>query len=135
VKFRYLRDPLFLLCGSFYCVNRWLLKPRIDSPFLRNWCNDLLLIPCAIPVTFWLFRVLGLRGDDAAPSATELGWILGFWSILFEWAGPKFIIHAVGDWRDVVMYVLGAIAAWAYWNRGRWKRPEPVISGAPANEL
>ena len=129
MKFRYLGDRLFLLCGGSYCLNRWLLKPRVDSPFLRNWFNDLLLVPCAVPVTFWLFRILGLRAQDDPPSASDIGWILVFWSILFEWVGPKLLAHAVGDWRDVLMYFSGAVLAWAYWHRKDLANRKVRLSG------
>jgi hypothetical protein len=108
-------DPLFALSTFCYAGNRWLLKPRVHSPFLRYWFNDLLLVPCAIPVLFWLFRALGLREGAARPRAVELAWILVVWSLLFEVFGPSLVRGATGDWRDVLMYWTGGIAAWAFW--------------------
>ena len=59
-----------------------------------------------------------------------MAWILAFWSILFEWIGPRFITHAVGDWLDVVMYWIGAVVAWIFWQFESAARNRPS-----ANEL
>lgn len=115
VRFRYFLDPLFLIGCACYAINRWLLKPRVHSEFLQYWFNDFLLIPCALPVVLWLFRWLRLRGQDDPPRLGELAWILTVWSVLFEWAGPKFVSRATGDWRDVVMYWTGGLLAWTFW--------------------
>lgn len=115
--FRYLADPLFLVGSGFYLLNRCLLRPHLHSVFLRSWFNDLLLAPCALPVLFWLFRRLDLRQVDDPPSLTELSWILLVWSFLFEWLGPKFVPRATADWRDVLMYWIGGLCAWFFWNR------------------
>lgn len=117
MRFQYLRDPLFLLACGCYCINRWYLKPRVDSEFLHSWFNDLLLIPCAIPVVLWLFRLLRLRDEDSPPFAHEVVWILIAWSLLFEWIGPEFSSHATADFRDVAMYWIGGIASWLFWHR------------------
>jgi hypothetical protein len=34
-RFGYLRDPLLLVAGAGYVLNRWLLKPLLPSPFLH----------------------------------------------------------------------------------------------------
>jgi hypothetical protein len=119
--FRYLADPLFLVCCGLYGLNRWVLKPHLESVFLRSWFNDLLLVPCAVPVVFWLFRRMDLRQADDPPKLIELCWILVVWSMLFEWIGPRFVEHATADWRDVVMYWTGGLLAWGFW-RARLRR-------------
>jgi hypothetical protein len=72
-RFGYLRDRLFVAAVAGYALNRWLLKPRLSSPFLHDHFNDLLLIPAALPVVLWVQRVMGLRKHDLAPSWTENG--------------------------------------------------------------
>jgi hypothetical protein len=114
--FRYLADPLFLLCCGLYVLNRWLLKPHLHSVFLRSWFDDLLLVPCAIPVLLWIFRRLHLRQMDDPPKLLELAWILLVWSLLFEWIGPRFVSRATADWRDVLMYWAGGMIAWIVWH-------------------
>lgn len=119
VRFRYLADPLFLLCCACYAVNRWILIPRMHSRFLRFWFDDLLLVPCALPVALWVFRRLHLRDHDAPPALLEFIWITAVWSLLFEWIGPKFIPHSTGDWRDVIAYWAGGLVAWLFWHFNR----------------
>ncbi len=117
ISFRYFRDRLFLLACSLYALNRWLLKPRVHSPFLHDHFNDLLLIPCALPPLLLMQRWLGLRDDDRAPSAGEIALYVVVWSILFEVIGPHLMPWAVGDVWDAVAYAAGGVLAGLWWNR------------------
>jgi len=114
-RFLYCRDPLFLIGCAAYALNRWVLKPHLTSRFLHNYFNDLWLIPCALPPILWLHRRLGLRADDNYPRVTEIALHFVFWSVLFEYIGPKFMPHTVGDPLDVVAYAVGAIVAGIWW--------------------
>jgi len=119
-RFLYCRDPLFLVGCFAYALNRWLLKPHIASRFLHGYFNDLWLIPCALPPILWLHRRLGLRTDDDYPRVSEIALHLAFWSVLFEYIGPKFMPHTVGDPLDVVAYAVGALVAGVWWHRRRF---------------
>lgn len=114
--FGYFRDPLFLLCCALYALNRWVLKPRVHSAFLHDHFNDLLLIPCALPVLLWLQRKLRIRTHDQPPTVGELALYLVVWSILFEFIGPHLMRGVTGDPWDVVSYFAGGILAAAWWN-------------------
>src|ERR1051325_10859827 len=116
-RFRYLRDPLFLAGCTAYAVNRWWLKPHLHVRFLHSFFNDLWLIPCALPPVLWLHRQLNLRTHDDVPQLSEIFWHLVFWSLLFEWIGPRFVTHATGDPLDVLAYAAGAALAGAWWHR------------------
>jgi hypothetical protein len=118
VRFRYCFDPLFVAACGCYTLNRWVLRPRLSSPFLRNWFNDLLLIPCALPLVLWIFRRCGMRDTDCPPGLRELLWILAVWSVLFEWIGPHWIPWTTADLWDVLMYWAGGLISWGIWNRG-----------------
>jgi len=115
--FRYLRDGLFLLGCSFYALNRWLVAPHVPSAFLRGHFDDLLLIPCALPVLLWMQRKLGLRKHDQMPMWNEIALYLIVWSVLFELIGPHLMPWTVGDSRDVVAYVAGGLVAGLWWSR------------------
>ena len=116
-RFAYLRDPLFLLAVAGYALNRWILKPRVSSPFLHGHFADLLLIPAALPVVLWLQRIVGLREHDHAPSAAEIGLHLVVWSLICEFIGPHWLHRGTADGWDVVAYLVGGIAAWLWWHR------------------
>jgi len=120
-----MRDPLFLFGCVAYAINRWLIKPHVHNVFLHSQFNDLWLIPCALPPILWLHRKLGLRSHDDAPRFSEILLHLIFWSVLFEWIGPKFVAHATGDFADVIAYAVGAIFSALWWNRPCWL---PVFS-------
>jgi hypothetical protein len=116
-RFLYCRDPLFLIGCAAYALNRWVLKPHTTNSFLHGYFNDFWLIPCALPPILWLHRRLGLRADDRNPRLSELALHLVFWSVLFEYIGPKIMPHTVGDPLDVLAYTGGAILAGIWWHR------------------
>ena len=62
-------DPLFLGCCALYVANRWLVKPHFPSAVFHDWCNDLLLIPCALPPLLLVHCWLGLRRRWPPPCA------------------------------------------------------------------
>ena len=119
-RFGYWRDPLFLAGCAAYGVNRWCLKPHLHVRFLHSFFNDLWLIPCALPPVLWLHRRLKLRTHDDVPRFSEILSHLVFWSLLFEWIGPRFVAHATGDPLDVLAYAVGATFAAAWWHRRRF---------------
>jgi hypothetical protein len=43
---------------------------------------------------------------------------LGVWSFVAEAVMPRLSAHAVGDWRDVIAYGAGALAAGCWWQLG-----------------
>ncbi len=121
----YLRDGLFFLSCSLYAINRWALKPRVHSPFLHDHFNDMLLIPCALPILLLMQRSLGLRDHDKPPTPGEIALYLVVWSILFEGIGPYIFPHSVGDPWDVAAYIVGGIFAGLWWQRYRLSPVRP----------
>lgn len=113
--FRYALDELCLLGCGLYSLNRWWIKPHIHRGFFHSHFNDLLLIPCALPVVLWLQRLLRLRAHDRAPEFGEIAFHLVVWSVLFEVVGPR-VMHVTGDPLDVLAYLAGGLAAWVLWN-------------------
>jgi ubiquinone/menaquinone biosynthesis C-methylase UbiE len=127
-RFRYVFDPLCLICCLLYAANRWLIKPHCHIIFFHNWFNDTLLIPCALPPVLLLQRWLGLRTHDQFPTAGEVIAHVAGWSILFEVIGPH-ILPTIGDPLDAVAYAGGGAFAFYWW---RWmERREPAER--PAN--
>jgi hypothetical protein len=84
---------------------------------MRFWFNDLLLIPCALPIVLLLQRASNLRRHDFPPTFWEIAGHLIFWSALFEWAGPFLTRRATGDPIDIAAYAAGAAAAYFIWNK------------------
>ena len=113
--FGYWGDPLFLLGCALYVLNRWLLKPYLHSDFLHGQFNDLLLIPCALPLVLWIQRQLGIRSHDLAPTLREIIFHLAMWSVLFEIIGPR-VLSVTGDPLDVLAYFVGGTLAALWWN-------------------
>ncbi len=116
VRFRYLRDPLFLLCTAAYVLNTFLLRSRLDSHFLKAHFNDLLLIPCALPPILAIQRVARLRAHDLPPTYRENVFHLVVWALMAEVLGPMLNLN-VADPVDLMCYALGALGAQVWWNR------------------
>lgn len=115
-RFSYLKDGLFLVCCLAYGMNRWVIKPHWQEPFLNGYFNDLLLIPCALPPLLWLHRRLKLRAHDEMPLPSEILLHLVVWCIICEWIGPHFVSRSIADPWDVVAYGAGALLAFLWWN-------------------
>jgi hypothetical protein len=113
-RFGYWRDPLCLVSSGLYVANRWVVKPHVASPFFHGQFDDLLLIPCALPLVLWLQRRLRLRLHDRSPTGKEILFHLVVWTILFEVLGPH-LMRVTGDPRDAVAYAAGAAVAWLWW--------------------
>jgi hypothetical protein len=118
MRFRYLRDPVFLVCVAVYLVNRFVLKKVSDGGFVHNHLNDLICIPMLVPVMLYAERKTGLRNHDAIPRWYEILFPLLIWSIAFEiilpgmsQSGPPI----VADHRDVLYYVIGGLGAVVIW--------------------
>jgi hypothetical protein len=117
-NFGYWRDPLFWVGCGLYALNRWGLKPHSDNWFLHDYFNDVWFIPCALPLTLWVQRILGLRNHDRPPGVGEIFFHLAVWSVLAEAVAPHFM-KTTGDPWDVAAYTGGAIIGLAWWQRAR----------------
>ncbi len=120
-KFRYLRDPLFLLSVAIYFLNRYLLKSFAgdEISFFKCYLNDLICIPFWLPLVLFVTRVVRLREDDNPPDFYEVSFYLLMWSFVFEYVGPsygKYFNYPVADPWDIFFYAIGAIVGGVYWN-------------------
>jgi hypothetical protein len=116
-NFSGLHDPLFLGCCALYAINRFLIKPHLTGGFFHNWFNDLLLIPCALPILLAVHRALGLREHDGPPTTAEVFFHLAGWAILVEVIGSRLLHRGTGDPLDVIAYATGALVAMLWWHR------------------
>lgn len=114
-RFGYARDRLCWLACTFYAANRWVLPGAWKNAFLRNYFDDILFIPAALPLMLWLQRFLGLRPTDAFPDWKEVLFHLVIWSFAAEVVGPHLFRTATGDVWDVAAYTVGAIVAALAW--------------------
>lgn len=122
--FRFWRDPVCVGAWVLYLLNRFVLVSHFGQqiPFLFEHGDDLLFLPAALPPFLWARERLRLRGPQGAPTWREIIVITALCSIVFEWLGPKFLGHSVGDWNDVAAYWVGALWAGTIWNWRKIKR-------------
>lgn len=116
MRFRYLRDPLFLVCLATYFINRLVLKSVWQEGFVHEHLNDLICIPFWVPIMLFAQRRLGLR-DDSPPRPHELVIPLVLWSWVLEVILPAIALDGrfVADHLDIVCYAIGALAAGVFW--------------------
>ena len=139
MRFRYLRDPLFLGCVTLYFVNRLLLKRFVAGGFFHDHLNDLICIPFWVPIMVFLMRKTGLRRDDLPPHADEILIPLILWSAIFELYLPhvRYFSHlAVADSADVLYYAVGGLLASVVWqvtykDRARSDSELPAVAPLP----
>ncbi len=135
MKFRYLRDPLFVACFILYFVNRWLLRPAFSLTFLHSYLNDVICIPFWVPIMLYGMRRTGLRRNDDPPHPHEVIIPLLIWSAVFELWLPQtrlFQGRAVADPLDIMAYTLGALGATLFWQASYGRRHmdvDPVEAG------
>jgi hypothetical protein len=116
-RFRYGRDPLFLVCLATYVLNRALIKPHLAhySPLFHGHLDDSLTVPVALPLYLLFYRWIGLRPDDAFPRWWEVATHLAVWELYFKWYGPLTLHKGAYDLVDVWCIGLGGVAAWMLW--------------------
>jgi len=120
MKFRYLTDPVFMVCLGIYLVNKLVLKPLTTNSFVHGQVCDLICVPFWIPIMLFVMRRVGLRRHDSPPQAHEILIALLVWSWSFENYIPTtrlFIGRSIADHLDVLSYTIGAIVAAIVWNR------------------
>jgi hypothetical protein len=129
MPFRYLKDPLFLVCLALYFANRWVLKPFFPNEFSNCYLNDVICLPFWVPIMLFLMRRTGLRTNDEAPSGMEMIIPLLLWSCIFELFLPRLAFFkglATSDYRDILCYTVGTTIAASVW-RFCYHRPLPRI--------
>jgi hypothetical protein len=120
MRFRYLLDPLFLVCVVTYFVNRFVLKSIWKEGFVHESLNDLICVPFWVPIMLFAQRQVGLRDSDDSPRPSELVIPLIMWSWVFEILLPESALLGKGfvaDHMDVFYYALGTLVAGLFW---RW---------------
>jgi len=121
MKFRYLKDPLFISCLALYFVNRLLIKRLIPGGFFHDSFNDLICIPFWVPIMLFFMRKTGMRDSDSPPRSYEIIIPLLLWSIIFEIYLPRVAFFsglATSDHTDIIYYTTGAIIAALFWQSG-----------------
>jgi hypothetical protein len=130
--FSYALDPLCVGACALYAVNRFLIKPHVGPGFFHSHFNDALLIPAALPLMLWVYRRLGWRKGDAAPSWREVAAHTVLWAVICEGIGPRMMPrYGVADWLDVIAYLVGAVVAWVFWNRAAVSGGKRAMRTAP----
>lgn len=129
--FGYWRDPVFLIAGAAYAMNRWLAPVVLQAPLWHGHFADVLLIPAGLPLWLWMERRIGWRRDDRMPRWREIGFVLVTWTVAAELIAPRIFPQATGDGWDAVAYAGGAVVAGLLWRRtARCRSTAAFVPGA-----
>jgi hypothetical protein len=118
MPFRYLKDPLFLMCFAAYGIQRCLKSFDLSTPFLCSYLNDLICIPFWVPIMLWGNKKLGLRRNDDPPEGFEIIIPLILWAFVFEVLIPGMPSWSIPTWADpcdILSYCVGGLAAALFW--------------------
>jgi hypothetical protein len=124
LPFSDLRRPpdlaILAVACTAYLLNVLLAKELVGGAFLTNHLNDLLA-----PLVLLPFASLISKDCTAAHefihSVPGIACIILFASFVWEVCAPAIVPKSIGDWRDVLCYVLGGAlfrAAHKWWPRG-----------------
>lgn len=125
MPFRYLTDPLFLICFALYWLHRGLRGLELSPEIAKAHFNDLLCAAFWIPPLLWLLKKMGMRAHDGLPEPHEVAIPLLIWAFTFEVllpSRPGWGVPAVADPLDVLAYFAGGLAAMVVW---RWYYASP----------
>jgi len=114
-RFRYARDPVCVAACACYAANRWLVPFAWKGMFLRNYFDDTLLIPAALPLVLWLHQRFKWRPPEARPTWSEIIMHWAVWSVAAELVAPHFFARVTGDPWDVAAYAGGALVSGLIW--------------------
>lgn len=120
MRFRYLKDRLFLFCLVTYFVNRWFIKPHVHGGFFHTSFNDCICIPFWVPIMLSAMRRLRLRTHDQPPTFAEIGIPVAMWSYVFKvwlpyahWLSRR----PAADPTDILCFAAGGLFAILFWDR------------------
>ncbi|MBK0403646.1 hypothetical protein I5M27_11665 [Adhaeribacter sp. BT258] len=98
---------------------------EIENAFLNNYLNDLLCLPLVLGTAVFLQRNLVLRQPDYALTGWQIGWVVIYFSVMFEAVIPLLVSRYTADFFDVICYAAGG---WLFWVFGNAKGSELVRS-------
>jgi hypothetical protein len=118
-KFKYLLDPLFIVCSILYVANKFSILPlhRVNYTFFHGYFDDILLVPVLLPTILVFSSLLKLRPKTCPPKIVEAFVPLVIWSVAFEFVGPKYFGKGTSDILDLAAYWGGGLLGWIIWNR------------------
>lgn len=97
---------MVLLFGLLVYVSQ---KMGVVLPFfVRNYFNDLLILPIVLWVVLAFLREI--KGKDSSISRVVAIALATYYSLFFEWYLPQFHPRYTGDIYDVLCYFFGTFA-------------------------
>ena len=116
-NFKYLKDPLFVICSSLCISHRMASLFGLRITVLRHHLDDILSIPILVPIMLAIQRMISIKKTDAPPLAHEVFIPVVVFSLLFEVVAPNWLHLTVtqSDPLDVLCYTLSGTVATLFW--------------------
>jgi len=103
---KYTGPFLFCLVVLLFFFNQWLEIADLSSAFMRNYLDDLLLLPIFLSIVGWIFCKVGLT-EYFRISLTQVVIVALYFIIVFEIILPLYFHIGISDPTDALMYLLG----------------------------
>lgn len=118
MRYKFLLDPIFLISILLYSINKSLLiftSYLNKISLLTGYFNDLLLIPCVLPLLIFIINKLGFRSYKYSPQTSEVIITISIVVIICEFIGPFILIKGTYDLVDILAYSLGGLISLILW--------------------
>lgn len=105
-----LKSPVFIICCILFIIHQLLQKGfGISIPLIDPYLDNLLAMP--IILTFLLLekQFLFRRGEKYRLTISEIVIATLFVALISEWLFPALSERFTSDWKDVILYAVGAL--------------------------
>lgn len=98
---------------SLYVLTR-LIRPVVDSEFIKYHLTDLFFIPVLLSASVLLTKIIKRDNKLLYLKPLDIGIVIFFVSIYFEWYLPNFNNpnQYTSDYIDIIMYFVGGLIFW-----------------------
>lgn len=116
------KNPVFLLAGFCYLVNRFLLSFLDLTAYKIPYLNDILCLPVLLPVALALQQLLFPGSARKRLNQTQVIFTFIYLSVIFEGILPAYSARYTRDWWDIVAYATGGLIFYFFLN----PKPQPL---------
>ena len=115
---------LSFLIGSIVYACQYLNYPL--PKIINNFLNDFLIVPIVLYICLWALILIRKDKYFTLPLFMVL-YVCAFYSFIFEYIAPKFLIRYTADIIDVILYFLGGIVFYILQNKPK-ETPKQLIN-------
>ena len=112
----YLQFCFFLLAGTLYLINRFLLNIVGLEEYTMPYLNDILCLPVALTVALFFQQKVIYKTTAYRLTKMQILFAFIYFAVVFEGILPAFSSRYIRDGWDVLAYAAGGILYYFYIN-------------------